>query len=163
MGPCFSSPTSDSAHMTAIVITVDGSLKEYTGPVTVSSVLGPCRPSFFLCNSDNLYLDTCIPALDSEVVLDPGQVYFVLPVAKLGHPLSVSDMAGMAVKASSALVAASEKHGKRRIQIMPVEISNVDCIKSYSEGSNIGGTKIWSKPFEGGRTLEAIVEETDDE
>ena len=122
MGSCFSSASPYSVRTpTAKVVAVDGSLREYSVPVTVSSVLGAGQ-SCFLCDSDSLFFDTNISALDSEAVLELGHIYFVLPVAKLDHPLSGSDMAALAVKASSALTRVSKKRGKRyKIRIAPVE------------------------------------------
>ncbi|PWA73508.1 hypothetical protein CTI12_AA259720 [Artemisia annua] len=57
------------------------------------------KPSFFVCNSDNLYQDQDIPCLDSEDELDAGQIYFILPKTMLARRLSASDMASLAVKA----------------------------------------------------------------
>ncbi|GKB65200.1 nucleotide-binding alpha-beta plait domain-containing protein, partial [Tanacetum coccineum] len=61
------------------------------------------KPSFFVCNSDNLYQDQDIPTLDSEDELDACQIYFILLKSMLALRLSASDMASLAVKASLAL------------------------------------------------------------
>uniref|UniRef100_K3Z0E5 Uncharacterized protein n=1 Tax=Setaria italica TaxID=4555 RepID=K3Z0E5_SETIT len=92
------------------VIAADGSLKELPGPQlpTVSDVLsssGGASPSFFVCNSDALYFDERPPALAAAERLRPGQMYFVLPVAMLGRPLSSADMAALAARAIAALPA----------------------------------------------------------
>ncbi|GJT82655.1 secreted RxLR effector protein 161-like protein [Tanacetum coccineum] len=80
-------------------------LKRITSPTPkiVSEVLQYEKPSFFVCNSDNLYQDQDIPSLDSEDELDAGQIYFILPKSMLARGLSASDMASLAVKASLAL------------------------------------------------------------
>ena len=127
MGSCFSSITTTNwvQPPTASVVCLDGSLREYLTAVKVYEVLGSLHPSCFLCSSDELYIDADIPALGSNQSLKLGQLYFMLPVAKLEHRLMGSEMAALAVKASLALAAAEEKrgHGRRMIdQVMPVEV-----------------------------------------
>ncbi|XP_072968173.1 uncharacterized protein [Typha angustifolia] len=121
MGSSFSSRTKSNSKPTAKVIAVDGSLKEYSAPTAAADVLGDDIRSHFLCNSDALYFDAEIPALGHRERVQVGQLYFVLPNAKLDHPLTGVDMAALAVKASSAL--ASRRRGGRRriIRVMPVE------------------------------------------
>ncbi|XP_058075524.1 uncharacterized protein LOC131223942 [Magnolia sinica] len=125
MGSCFSSETDSFNPLTAKVISVDGSLREYFVPVNVSQVLQlecPTPTSFFLCNSDKLFFDDYIPALDSKEELQEGQIYFILPVSRLQYPLTAREMAALAVKASVALMDGSKKSRRRqrKIQISPV-------------------------------------------
>ncbi|CAL5384280.1 unnamed protein product [Camellia sinensis] len=58
---------------------------------------------FFVCSSDLLYYDEYIQALNGEYQLQPDQLYFVLPASKLQYPITASDMAALAAKASLAL------------------------------------------------------------
>ncbi|GJY60999.1 nucleotide-binding alpha-beta plait domain-containing protein [Tanacetum coccineum] len=105
MGACMSS-AGDSIHKStdyAFVISTKGELRQYPTPIFVSEVLQYEKPSFFVCNSDNLYQDQEIPCMDSEDELDAGQIYFILPKTMLARCLSASDMASLAVKASLAL------------------------------------------------------------
>ncbi|XP_051196328.1 uncharacterized protein [Lolium perenne] len=119
---------SQQAHQPAPVrvIAADGSLKEFlaTPRVTVSDVLGGEAASFFVCNSDELYFNEPPPALAAGELLQPGQIYFVLPVAAFTRPLSSADMASLAVRASSAL-AAKRPHrlvGKnKKMRVVPVQ------------------------------------------
>ncbi|XP_044442104.1 uncharacterized protein [Triticum aestivum] len=113
----------------ARVIAADGSLTEFatasSSPVTVSDVLGDnAGDSFFLCSSDVLYFDEDVPALGGGELLRPGQIYFVLPQAMLGRPLSSADMAAMAVRASEALAARARPRGRgagiRKVRVTPV-------------------------------------------
>ncbi|KAF7110244.1 hypothetical protein CFC21_110380 [Triticum aestivum] len=112
----------------ARVIAADGSLTEFatSSPVSVSDVLaaGNAGGSFFLCNSDALYFDEDVPALGGGELLRPGQIYFVLPAAMLGRPLSSADMAAMAVQASEALAARARPRGRgagiRKVRVTPV-------------------------------------------
>lgn len=119
MGCCLSSKGSGAEgrgsetdiNTTASVISANGDLHQYTIPLTVSKVLEmefptrtpPAANYFFVCNSDRLYYDDYIPALDVEDELQANQIYFVLPASKLQYRLTASDMAALAVKASLAL------------------------------------------------------------
>ncbi|EAY84838.1 hypothetical protein OsI_06203 [Oryza sativa Indica Group] len=117
---CISCRRRSSSHQPAPaparVITADGSLKELAVSSAVADVLrgeGEGR-SFFVCNSDALYFNEQPPALAPGEALRPGQIYFVLPAAMLGQPLSTADMAALAVRASAALAAAAAKTPRRR-------------------------------------------------
>jgi len=67
-------------------------------------------------------------------LLQPGQLYFMLPISMLGNVLSGIDMAALAVKASSALAqsnsnsrrrtstSTSTSRGIRRVQVAPDSI-----------------------------------------
>jgi hypothetical protein len=118
MGCCLSSTGSGAEGRgsktdittTESVISANGDLHQYTIPLTVSKVLEmefptstPPAANYFVCNSDHLYYDDYIPALDVEDELQANQIYFVLPVSKLQYRLTASDMAALAVKASLAL------------------------------------------------------------
>ncbi|XP_028066465.1 uncharacterized serine-rich protein C1E8.05-like [Camellia sinensis] len=119
---------SGSGLPTSNVVSANGDLHKYTVPVTVSQVLHmefptlPPSPSssllstsnsnsnfnwnsakFFVCSSDLLYYDEYIQALNGEYQLQPDQLYFVLPASKLQYPITASDMAALAAKASLAL------------------------------------------------------------
>lgn len=111
----------------ARVIAADASLKELpasSSSSSVSDVLGRsggddvavASSSFFMCNSDALYFNEPPPALPPGEVLRPGQIYFVLPAAMLGRPLSTADMAALAVRATTALSSSCKprRHGRRR-------------------------------------------------
>ncbi|KQJ93799.1 uncharacterized protein LOC100828602 [Brachypodium distachyon] len=113
------------------IIAADGSLKELPAShrVTVSDVLaGNEASAFFVCSSDALYFDQSPPALAPGELLQPGQIYFLLPAAALGRPLSSADMAAMAVRASAALAAKrpQRRHGsgggkkKLKMRVVPV-------------------------------------------
>jgi hypothetical protein len=105
----------------ARVIAADGSLREFAPPaVSVSDALGAANADgrfFFVCSADALYFDADVPALGADELLRPGQIYFVLPAAMLGRPLSAADMAALAVRASQALKAGAGSprsgHGRR--------------------------------------------------
>ncbi|KAL5564760.1 hypothetical protein UlMin_027924 [Ulmus minor] len=54
-------------------------------------------------NISCLYFDQLIPAFYSEHPFQPEHIYFVLPSSMLQHSLSGSDMAYLAIKASTAI------------------------------------------------------------
>ncbi|KAL5557635.1 hypothetical protein UlMin_033846 [Ulmus minor] len=118
MGSCLSSISSSrlashqsssswtSTSSSAKVISLKGDLQEYPAPVVASDVLSnenENQSDLFVCNSDCLYFDELIPALHSEQPLQPNRIYFVLPSSMLQRSLSASDMASLAVKASTAI------------------------------------------------------------
>ena len=139
MGGCFSSVRSQPAQPAAKIISVNGVLRDYPVPVNVSQVLeseDATASSYFICNSDRLYYEDYIPTLDLDEELQANQIYFVLPVSKLQHRLTASDMAALAVKASVALQNASTKDGhlRKKARISPVLVIN----QSVSSESNDG-------------------------
>ncbi|RVW51185.1 hypothetical protein CK203_084685 [Vitis vinifera] len=98
MGGCVSSVGSYSnstSTATAKLISLHGELREYSAPVTVSQVLHfeSSSSSCFVCNSDSLYYDDYIPAMNADDELLPGQIYFLLSATKLQYRLSASEMA----------------------------------------------------------------------
>ncbi|XP_010428724.1 PREDICTED: uncharacterized protein LOC104713326 [Camelina sativa] len=130
MGLCVSVDRNEydsSSTTTAKIVTINGDLREYDVPVLASQVLesestssssssSSSRSSsfYFLCNSDSLYYDDFIPAIESDEILQADQIYFVLPVSKRQYRLSTSDMAALAVKASVAIEKAAGKGKKGR-------------------------------------------------
>ncbi|CAI9264133.1 unnamed protein product [Lactuca saligna] len=147
MGACLSS-AGDSVHnsSSAFVISVDGDLCSYPTPIFVSEVLRFEKSStFFLCNSDDLYYDQYINALDLEYQLDAAQIYFILPKTMLGRRLSASDMAALAVKASLALDsnsnADSHKRNNNKARISPLVLMETT---GANENKNVGSLRMSS-------------------
>ncbi|KAF8101443.1 hypothetical protein N665_0205s0036 [Sinapis alba] len=104
MGACVSreSMSGDSAK----VILFDGTLQEFSSPVKVWQILQK-YPTSFVCNSDEMDFDDTVSAVSGNEELRSGQLYFVLPLTWLSHPLRAEEMAALAVKASSALAKSS--------------------------------------------------------
>lgn len=110
MGNCSSSNSTQVA--TAKLVLQDGRLQEFSYPVKVSYLLQE-YPMCFICNSDEMDFDDVVTAIHEDDVLQPGQLYFALPLSRLSHPLQAAEMAALAVKASSALMksaAAADRH-----------------------------------------------------
>ncbi|CAM0952064.1 unnamed protein product [Alopecurus aequalis] len=92
---------------TAKVVDIDGFMTQYEAPVTAREALRDHRgASVFLCSSDELRFDAPPRALADEEPLQPGWLYFMLPVYMLHLALSGHEMAALAVRASSALAVA---------------------------------------------------------
>ncbi|KAK2987498.1 hypothetical protein RJ640_012157 [Escallonia rubra] len=121
MGICSSCESTSVA--TAKLISQDGRLQEFSYPVKVSYVLQK-NPSSFICNSDEMEFDDVVLPINDEEELQPGQLYFALPLSRLRHPLQAEEMAALAVKASSALTkSGGEKCGCRRKSLSQLAFS----------------------------------------
>ncbi|OIV92898.1 hypothetical protein TanjilG_01032 [Lupinus angustifolius] len=101
MGNC--SSCGSTQVITAKLVHEDGRLQEFPYPVKVSYLLQE-HPTCFICNSDEMDFDDVVSAVHENDVLQPGQLYFALPLSRLGQPLQPAEMAALAVKASSALM-----------------------------------------------------------
>ncbi|CAN8251350.1 unnamed protein product [Cochlearia groenlandica] len=102
MGGCVSSESIMSSGDSAKIILMDGTLQELSSPIKVWQILQK-NPSCFLCNSDEMDFDDSVSAVSGNDNIRPGQLYFVLPLTWLNHPLRPEEMAALAVKASTAL------------------------------------------------------------
>ncbi|KAI3452099.1 hypothetical protein Pfo_008764 [Paulownia fortunei] len=141
MGICSSCESTSVA--TAKLILDDGRLQEFPYPVKVSCVLQK-NPACFICNSDEMDFDDVVSAVSDDEELQPGQLYFALPLSQLKHRLQAEEMAALAVKASSALTKSGgncgEKCGCRRnILVFPGEYGPNQSRKVV-DGGNVGGT-----------------------
>ncbi|KAL2504886.1 hypothetical protein Adt_20507 [Abeliophyllum distichum] len=121
MGICSSCESTSVA--TAKLILYDGRLQEFPYPVKVSYVLQK-NPTYFICNSDEMDFNDVVSAVSDDDELQPGQLYFALPLSRLKHRLQAEEMAALAVKASTALAktGCSEKCScRRKILVFPDE------------------------------------------
>ncbi|KAI3503165.1 hypothetical protein L1887_31602 [Cichorium endivia] len=100
MGICCSSHSTSVAK--SMLILPDGSLQEFPYAIKVSEVLHK-NPETFICNSDEMDFDNIVSAIKADDELQPGQLYFALPLKRLKHPLQPEEMAALAVKAAAAL------------------------------------------------------------
>lgn len=107
MGICTS--THSTSITTAKLILPDGTLQEFSHPIKVSHVIHK-YPSTFICNSDEMDFDDVVSPIKDNQELQPGQLYFALPLTNLKHPLQPEEMAALAVKASSALAGCRRKN-----------------------------------------------------
>lgn len=80
----------------------------------------------------------CAVAADEE--LQPGQLYFALPLSRLGRSMQAQEMAALAVMASTALRRSAGRNGSGRKVVFPVEGAGEGQQKSicFSVGHNGG-------------------------
>ncbi|RDX61277.1 hypothetical protein CR513_60509, partial [Mucuna pruriens] len=118
MGNCIRGSFETTQLVTAKVVVHDGRLQEFSYPVKVSYLL-QLYPMCFICDSDEMAFDDVVTAVHEDEELQPGQLYFALPLSRLKRHLPPHEMAALAVTASSALAkSAGEKCGSRRKQII---------------------------------------------
>ncbi|ONH96690.1 hypothetical protein PRUPE_7G146200 [Prunus persica] len=154
MGICSSSGSTQVA--TAKLILQDGKLQEYPYPVKVSYVLQK-NPASFICNSDEMDFDDIVQAVNENEELQPGQLYFALPLSWLKHPLQAEEMAALAVKASSALMkSGGEKCGCRRNSVSQVMISGQE-VKDRRRVVPAGGASRTGRGSGGNRRCAALL------
>lgn len=128
---------------TAKLILLDGKLEEFSYPEKVSNLLKR-NPDCFICNAEEMEFDGLVGAVDGDEELEPGQLYFELPLIYLRQRLKPENMASLAVKASLALNSRSKqqrmKYGcyyrpKRVVddpEIVMFREENVKVVKSIS-------------------------------
>ncbi|KAL1354751.1 hypothetical protein HN51_006809 [Arachis hypogaea] len=88
-------------------------IREYPRPIPASHVVSE-TPGCFLCNSESLHVGTCMPRVPDDEDLLPGRIYFLVPASKSREPLTLPLLCDLAVKASSALAAATTNSVQRR-------------------------------------------------
>ncbi|KAA8531781.1 hypothetical protein F0562_006502 [Nyssa sinensis] len=134
-----SSSCESTSEATAKLILQDGRLQEFSYPVKASFVL-QMNPTCFICNSDEMDFDDVVSAIGDDEELQPGQLYFALPLSQLRHPLQAEEMAALAVKASSALMkSGGEKCGCRRKALYPVMFSGEKGTRPSPKVADGGG------------------------
>ncbi|KAJ8460672.1 hypothetical protein OPV22_033598 [Ensete ventricosum] len=111
MGICSScdATTVVAATATAKLVLQDGKLQEFARPVKAFHVLQK-DPNCFVCSADDMEFDDFVSPVNADDELQPGQLYFLLPVSMLRRPLHAEEMAALAVKASAALMDSGGYH-----------------------------------------------------
>ncbi|KAG0467281.1 hypothetical protein HPP92_018861 [Vanilla planifolia] len=138
MGTCFSSSSSvvASRPSNAIVVDIEGSLKEFPESSTTADILTGNHPSFILCDADTLFYGQFVQPLSPSHTVDPGHLYFVLAASILEYRLTAADMSALAVRASSAFSATV--CGKRKafhVLPVPAPIMEVESYMTFNEAS----------------------------
>ncbi|RAL46747.1 hypothetical protein DM860_005026 [Cuscuta australis] len=142
MGICTSCES--ASVVTAKLILEDGRLQEFSCPVKASYVLQR-DPTVFICNSDEMDFGDVVSALAGDEELQPGQLYFALPLCRLKRRLQAEEMAALAVKASSALTKSlgsgcEKKCGCRRKGVdFPVEKESKSATAAADRSVIAGG------------------------
>ncbi|XP_027157231.1 uncharacterized protein LOC113758659 [Coffea eugenioides] len=86
----------------AQVIHWNGRLQELWQPTIAAEILSH-NPNFFLSSSETMHVNAVPGPVAKDEQLQPGQLYFLLPIPMLRLPLSLQDLCVLAVKASKAL------------------------------------------------------------
>ncbi|GMI68869.1 hypothetical protein like AT3G50800 [Hibiscus trionum] len=117
MGACVSSTSSSKSAKTvggggssvfkrssaaAKVVHVEGRVQEFRQSVQAKNIVAQ-NPGHFLCSSESMSIGTCVPHVPDEEELQPGQIYFLLPLSQSDKPLSLPDLCSLAIKASAGL------------------------------------------------------------
>ncbi|KAK8717530.1 hypothetical protein V6N13_044793 [Hibiscus sabdariffa] len=84
------------------VVHVEGRVQELRQSVQAKSIVSQ-NPGHFLCSSESMSIGTCVPHVPDDEVLQPGQIYFLLPLSHSHKPLSLPDLCSLAIKASAGL------------------------------------------------------------
>jgi hypothetical protein len=94
----------------ARVVLADGELQRFPGGTRASQAVkaaaaaaGVGAGACFLCSADGLELGGAVAAVAGDEELQPGQLYFVLPLAMRRRSLQAEEMAALAIRASAAL------------------------------------------------------------
>lgn len=95
-----------------VINSVDGSLKEFEQPIKTSEVLSGHPDTFFLCNSEEIDVDCHVPQVTGTEELQPGQLYFILPISMSKGLLSLHELCLLAIQASKALKRSAEMKEK---------------------------------------------------
>lgn len=87
-----------------VVIDVDGGdrVQELKQPTQAKRILSQ-HPNHILCNSEAMSVGTCVQHVPDDEDLQPGQIYFLLPLHHAHNPLSLPQLCNLAIKANSAL------------------------------------------------------------
>ncbi|KAL6007410.1 hypothetical protein ACLOJK_032907 [Asimina triloba] len=84
------------------VLSMDGTLGEYTNPITAGHFMLH-NPSQFVCDSMDLKVGNPIPGLSADEELEPRRLYFLLPTHMLSSLLTHEEMDSLTQRASKAL------------------------------------------------------------
>ncbi|KAA3485314.1 Cysteine/Histidine-rich C1 domain family protein [Gossypium australe] len=83
--------------------------------------------------------DTTLCAIDADDQLQPGELYFVLPLRLLNSPLRTQEMRALAVKATQALNLGRYWYCKQLVRIEPPLLLNNNLQKSSFLVTHGGG------------------------
>ncbi|TYJ44569.1 hypothetical protein E1A91_A03G234700v1 [Gossypium mustelinum] len=123
MGICSSSQYTTKADnrltwpppTTTKIIYPDGNLQQLIQPIKASVVLSQ-NPSCFLCNSELMYVNSCLPQVPGDEQLQLDQIYFLMPLSMSQAPLSL-ELCSLAIKAGAALSRLNEAYSHKEVCI----------------------------------------------
>ncbi|KAF3778985.1 hypothetical protein EJ110_NYTH33952 [Nymphaea thermarum] len=83
----------------AVVIHHEGRALEYEQPIAAGHVLAR-HPGCFICPVDSMHVDSQPVRVGESELLFPGNMYLLLPLSRLSHRFSLSDICELAVTSS---------------------------------------------------------------
>ncbi|MBA0572664.1 hypothetical protein Golob_002990 [Gossypium lobatum] len=101
-------------HPTTKIIHPDGKLQELRQPVKASLILSQ-NPSCFLCNSELMYINSPLPHVPGDELLQLDQIYFLLPLSKFEATLSLQELCLLAIKASEYISLLNRAYSSQKI------------------------------------------------
>ncbi|KAL8238176.1 hypothetical protein R6Q59_019257 [Mikania micrantha] len=123
MGTCASIPTNrgqllitNGSHTTVKVIhSIDGRMHEFRPPIKASNVLSDQQPdTYFLCSAEEMFVNCQVPRVSADEHLQPGNLYFIMPISRSYRPISLQELCLLAIKASLAIEKSLEMKKTRR-------------------------------------------------
>ncbi|KAL1554217.1 hypothetical protein AAHA92_14801 [Salvia divinorum] len=117
--PAIEKPVEDRRRASSVkVVDLEGRLEEFRLAVTAEEVLSR-HPNCYLCSADNMLVNSHAPPLAKEEALQPGQIYFLMPLSRSLTPLSLVDLCELAIKTSRAVHIGADPflHGCKRFRI----------------------------------------------
>ncbi|XP_039054246.1 uncharacterized protein LOC120196518 [Hibiscus syriacus] len=84
------------------VVDMDGRVQELKQPIQAKKIISQ-NPNCFLCSSESMTIGRCVPQVPDDEELQPGRIYFLMPLSDSHKPLSLPDLCALAIKASSGL------------------------------------------------------------
>lgn len=110
MGTCASSEAArgggaapEASDTAKVVHAGDGRAWEYAAGTAKAARVEAENPGYYLCSGETMRLGEIPARVVDAAELQPGQVYFLLPLASLRCPLSLPDLCQLAVRAATAL------------------------------------------------------------
>ncbi|XP_076889969.1 uncharacterized protein LOC143540892 [Bidens hawaiensis] len=96
--------TNGSPSAVMVIHAIDGRMQELRPPITANTVLADHqRDACFLSSAETMFIDCHVPQVPGDEHLQPGQIYFIMPVSMLYRPISLQEMCLLAIKASIAI------------------------------------------------------------
>ncbi|TYI95379.1 hypothetical protein E1A91_D02G275800v1 [Gossypium mustelinum] len=124
---------------TTKIIYPDGNLQQLSQPIKASVVLSQ-NPSCFLCNSELMYVNSCLPQVPGDEQLQLDQIYFLMPLSMSQAPLPLEELCSLAIKAGAALSRLNEAYSHKEVCISG--LLQLQLIKNIVKQHPIGIIKI---------------------
>ncbi|MBA0562496.1 hypothetical protein Golob_007535 [Gossypium lobatum] len=129
-----SSSSTKRSSMAATVVHMDGRVQQFRQSIQANNIIS-LNPDCFLCSSESMSIGTCVPQMPADEELQPGQIYFLLPLSQSHKPLTLPDLCSLAIKASAGLgrYSVDLSSSRSKLILRPLNHAEVhDRIKLYS-------------------------------